>query len=78
VRDLAEVRAHLAVAIAKNEGKGAKLLQDEIVAKDIADLIGVWTGIPANRMLDSEKSKVLTLGSKLRERSWGRTWRSTW
>jgi ATP-dependent Clp protease ATP-binding subunit ClpB len=49
------------------EGVGAKLLQDEVVAEDIADNIGVWTGIPANRMLDSEKSKVLAMGSKLQE-----------
>lgn len=50
------------------EGVGAKLLRDEVVAEDIADVISVWTGIPANRMLDSEKSKVLAMGSKLRER----------
>ncbi len=46
----------------------AKLLRDEVVAEDIADVISAWTGIPASRMLDSEKSKVLAMGSKLRER----------
>jgi ATP-dependent Clp protease ATP-binding subunit ClpB len=50
------------------EGLGAKLLRDEVVAEDIADVISVWTGIPANRMLDSEKNKVLAMGAKLRER----------
>ena len=46
----------------------SKLLRDEVVAEDIADIISVWTGIPANKMLDSEKSKVLAMGEKLRER----------
>ena len=47
---------------------GTKLLRDEVVAEDIADVISVWTGIPANRMLDSEKSKVLAMGERLRDR----------
>ena len=45
-----------------------KLLRDEVVAEDIADVISVWTGIPANRMMDSEKNKVLAMGDKLKER----------
>mmetsp|Transcript_17820 Transcript_17820/g.32202 ORF Transcript_17820/g.32202 Transcript_17820/m.32202 type:complete len:812 (+) Transcript_17820:292-2727(+) len=49
-------------------GEGEKLLRDEVVAEDIADVISVWTGIPANKMLDSEKNKVLAMGDKLRER----------
>eukprot|EP00573_Skeletonema_grethae_P005039 CAMPEP_0201693282 /NCGR_PEP_ID=MMETSP0578-20130828/5909_1 /ASSEMBLY_ACC=CAM_ASM_000663 /TAXON_ID=267565 /ORGANISM="Skeletonema grethea, Strain CCMP 1804" /LENGTH=804 /DNA_ID=CAMNT_0048178785 /DNA_START=237 /DNA_END=2651 /DNA_ORIENTATION=- len=45
-----------------------RLLRDEVVAEDIADIISVWTGIPANKMLDSEKNKVLAMQDKLRER----------
>ena len=45
-----------------------KLLRDEVVAEDIANVISVWTGIPANKMLDTEKNKVLAMGSKLKER----------
>jgi len=45
-----------------------RLLRDEVVAEDIADIISVWTGIPANKMLDSEKNKVLTMQDKLKER----------
>mmetsp|Transcript_1576 Transcript_1576/g.3245 ORF Transcript_1576/g.3245 Transcript_1576/m.3245 type:complete len:810 (-) Transcript_1576:76-2505(-) len=45
-----------------------RLLRDEVVAEDIADIISVWTGIPANRMLDSEKNKVLAMQDTLRER----------
>lgn len=50
------------------EELGTKLLRDEVVAEDIADVISVWTGIPTNRMLDSEKSKVLAMGERLRDR----------
>lgn len=35
---------------------------------DIANVIAVWTGIPANRMLESERDRILTMGEKLRER----------
>jgi len=49
-------------------GGGEKLLRDEVVAEDIADVISVWTGIPANKMLDSEKNKVLAMGGDLMKR----------
>ena len=45
-----------------------KLLRDEVVAEDIADIISVWTGIPATKMLDSERNKLLAMGEKLKER----------
>lgn len=49
-------------------GEVDKLIRDEVIAEDIANIISVWTGIPANKMLDSEKNKVLTMGAKLKER----------
>ena len=49
----------------------SKLLRDEVVAEDIANVISVWTGIPANKMLDTEKNKVLAMGEKLKERVMG-------
>mmetsp|Transcript_23328 Transcript_23328/g.49278 ORF Transcript_23328/g.49278 Transcript_23328/m.49278 type:complete len:1110 (-) Transcript_23328:99-3428(-) len=49
-------------------GEEEKLLRDEVVAEDIANVISAWTGIPANKMLDSEKNKVLAMASKLQER----------
>ena len=44
------------------------MLRDEVVAEDIANIISVWTGIPATKMLDSEKNKVLAMQEKLKER----------
>jgi ATP-dependent Clp protease ATP-binding subunit ClpB len=57
-----------AMAADGEEEEGQKLLRDEVVAEDIANIISVWTGIPANKMLDSEKNKVLAMGEKLKER----------
>lgn len=51
-----------------NGEESEKLIRDEVIAEDIANIISVWTGIPANKMLDSEKNKVLTMGKKLKER----------
>lgn len=53
---------------AMDGGDVDKLIRDEVIAEDIANIISVWTGIPANKMLDSEKNKVLTMGAKLKER----------
>ena len=50
------------------DGNVERLLRDEVVAEDIANVISVWTGIPVTKLLDSEKNKVLTMGEKLRER----------
>ena len=35
---------------------------------DIANVIAVWTGIPPQRMLESERDRILSMGDKLRER----------
>ena len=51
-----------------NGDEEKKLIRDEVIAEDIANIISVWTGIPGNKMLDSEKNKVLQMGAKLRER----------
>lgn len=45
-----------------------RMLRDEVVADDIANIISVWTGIPANKMLETERERVLTMADKLRER----------
>jgi len=49
-------------------GEGTKMLRDTVEADDIANVIAVWTGIPPQRMLESERERILTMGDKLRER----------
>jgi ATP-dependent Clp protease ATP-binding subunit ClpB len=67
-RRLEETKQAEGVDDVANGVEQEKLLRDEVIAEDIANIISVWTGIPANKMLDSEKNKVLTMGQKLKER----------
>ena len=44
------------------------LLKEEIDAEDIAEVVAKWTGIPVQRMLESERTKLLTMEDRLHER----------
>jgi len=45
-----------------------RMLRDEVVADDIADVVAVWTGIPPTKLLESERTRILSMGDLLRER----------
>lgn len=47
---------------------GEKMLRDEVTADDIADVIASWTGIPPQRMLESERDRILRMGEILGDR----------
>ena len=47
---------------------GEKMLRDEVVADDIAAVVAVWTGIPPQKLMETERERILTMGDKLRER----------
>lgn len=44
------------------------LIKEEVDAEDIAEVVSRWTGIPVNRMLQSEKEKLLNLEFELHKR----------
>lgn len=44
------------------------LINEEVSAEDIADVISKWTGIPVSRMLQSEREKLLSLEAELHNR----------
>jgi ATP-dependent Clp protease ATP-binding subunit ClpB len=44
------------------------LIKEEVDAEDIADVVSKWTGIPVNKMLQSEKEKLLGLEAELHKR----------
>ncbi|MCF8261906.1 MAG: ATP-dependent chaperone ClpB [Melioribacteraceae bacterium] len=48
--------------------KSRKLLKEEVDAEDIAEVVARWTGIPVNRMLESERSKLIRLEDELHKR----------
>jgi ATP-dependent Clp protease ATP-binding subunit ClpB len=48
--------------------KDSAMVNEEVGAEEIADVVSRWTGIPVSRMLQSEKQKLLTLESELHKR----------
>jgi ATP-dependent Clp protease ATP-binding subunit ClpB len=53
--------------------QGATLLREEVTEADIAEIVAKWTGIPVNRLLESERQKLLQLESHLHQRVIGQT-----
>ncbi len=45
-----------------------KLLKEEVDSEDVAEIVAKWTGIPVNRMLESERSKLIRLEEELHKR----------
>ena len=45
-----------------------RLLQEEVTADEVADVVSRWTGIPVSRLLEGEKEKLLRLDQILHER----------
>ena len=44
------------------------MIKEEVDSEDIADVVSRWTGIPVNKMLQSEKEKLLHLEDELHKR----------
>jgi ATP-dependent Clp protease ATP-binding subunit ClpB len=44
------------------------LIKEEVDSADIAEVVARWTGIPVNRMLQSEREKLLKLEEQLHQR----------
>lgn len=47
---------------------GESLIREEVTADDIATVVSKWTGIPVNRMMQSERQKLLSLEQELHRR----------
>jgi len=45
-----------------------KMLKEEVDASDIAEIVGKWTGIPVQRMLETERTKLLTMEERIQQR----------
>jgi len=45
-----------------------KMLRDEVVADDIAAVVAVWTGVPPQKLLETERDRILNMGENIRER----------
>lgn len=61
--DIKAVQARLA-----STQQGEQMVREEVTADDIAEVVSRWTGIPVNRMLQSEREKLLHLEDELHKR----------
>jgi ATP-dependent Clp protease ATP-binding subunit ClpB len=48
--------------------QGVTLLREQVSEADIAEIVAKWTGIPVNRMMESERQKLLLLENYLHQR----------
>lgn len=46
----------------------SKMIKEEVDAEEIAEVVSKWTGIPVNKMIESEVSKLLRLEDELKKR----------
>lgn len=67
IRDCELEIERLNVELEKTAERGA-MIKEEITSDDIAEVVSRWTGIPVNRMLESEREKLLHMELELHER----------
>jgi len=60
--------AEAALEKLKEQKAGSSLINEEVDAEQIAEIVSKWTGIPVSKMLESEKEKLLHLESELHKR----------
>ncbi len=55
------------------QAEGLTMLREQVSEADIAEIVARWTGIPVNRLMESERQKLLQLESHLHERVIGQS-----
>ncbi|MBE9045267.1 ATP-dependent chaperone ClpB [Pleurocapsales cyanobacterium LEGE 10410] len=50
------------------QSEGTTLLREQVAESDIAEIVANWTGVPVNRLLESERQKLLQLEGHLHQR----------
>lgn len=67
IKSLEEGIASLQKELHEMQG-GSAMIKEEVDAVDIADVVSRWTGIPVNKMMQSEREKLLNLEDELHKR----------
>ncbi|KST64318.1 ATP-dependent chaperone ClpB [Mastigocoleus testarum] len=57
----------------KIQSQDSSLLREQVTEADIAEIVAKWTGIPVNRLLESERQKLLQLEQHLQLRVVGQS-----
>ena len=65
---MAELQKTVEEYTAKKNAIKDPILNEAVTPSDIAEIVARWTGIPVNRMLESEKDKLLRMESELHKR----------
>lgn len=73
VKEAEQHLKNLEEKLSEAKNNGSQLVKEEVDSEDIAAVISAWTGIPLNRMLQSEKEKLLFLEAELQKRVVGQT-----
>ena len=55
------------------QAKGLTMLREQVTEADIAEIVARWTGIPVNRLMESERQKLLQLESHLHKQVVGQS-----
>jgi len=67
IRELQEQIGEAEIKLKNQQQKGA-LLKEEVDAEEIATVVGKWTGIPVNRLLEGEMEKLLHMEERMHAR----------
>ena len=65
---MAQAQSRIDELSAKQAAIKDPIITEAVTPEDIAEIVARWTGIPVNRMLESEKEKLLRMESALHKR----------
>lgn len=67
LKELNETLENTQKQLSDNQANSS-LIKEEVTKEDIAEVVAKWTGIPVNKMLQSEREKLLYLEDELHKR----------
>ncbi|MCB0340753.1 MAG: ATP-dependent chaperone ClpB [Bdellovibrionales bacterium] len=62
------LKAYNEQAEKKSSGAAHRLLREEVTPQEVAEVVAKWTGVPVQKMLESEQEKLLHMEDRLRQR----------
>jgi len=70
IKEAENALEQLKIELEKNT---SRIMKEEVTAEDIAGVVSRWTGIPLNKMIASERDKLLNLEQELHQRVIGQS-----
>jgi ATP-dependent Clp protease ATP-binding subunit ClpB len=68
LRDLDKRLEAAELALAARTAEGHALVREEVDAEQIAEVVARWTGIPVDRLVETERQKLLRMEDEIRKR----------